>query len=218
VSRRRSPPRMPRCPSIPPPPCSRSSSPSAAYRPACRQARVFQRLVLLSLGLVVCLGRQTLSQVLVSLGTGQTDWSAGYRLFRTPRLQVAVLQRILLQQVLADVADGGQRHPVACPPDRGAAAAHERPDRLSLAPGTGEPPVGAAPGPRRPGRRAATERDEHLAQRVAARGPAQGQATPDQALPGPRLAPGGRAGRAPGRGRGDDGGTWGTAPGWGAAG
>jgi hypothetical protein len=75
----------------------------AAHRSACRQDRVFARLVLLTVGLVATLGRHTLTQVLVTLGAGTADWSAWYRLFNRPRLQRARLERLLLGQVLRQV-------------------------------------------------------------------------------------------------------------------
>jgi hypothetical protein len=89
-----------------------------AYRPVLRQERLYLRLVHLSLGLVLPLGRQTLSQVLVSVGLGQQDWSAWHRLFNQRRLTPAELQRVLVGQlaevvpptapVLAAVVDGTQ--------------------------------------------------------------------------------------------------------------
>jgi hypothetical protein len=89
-----------------------------AYRPTLRQERLYLRLVHLSLGLVLTLGRQTLTQVLVSVGLGQQDWSAWHRLFNQRRLTPAELQRVLVGQltevvpetepVLAAVVDGTQ--------------------------------------------------------------------------------------------------------------
>lgn len=75
----------------------------ADARPACGQDRVFHRFILLTLGLVITVGRHTVTQVLVSLGCGQTDWSAWYRLFSTPRVDVDRLPRLLLRQVLRPV-------------------------------------------------------------------------------------------------------------------
>jgi hypothetical protein len=72
-------------------------------RAACHQERVFQRFALLTLGLVITLGRHQLTKVLASLGAGQTDWSAWYRVFTVPRVDVLGLQRTLLGQVLRHV-------------------------------------------------------------------------------------------------------------------
>lgn len=74
-----------------------------AHRPACRQERVFHRLVALTLTCVCALGRHTLTQLLVVLGRGQLDWSAAYRLFSQPRLDYAALTRCFLRQTLAHV-------------------------------------------------------------------------------------------------------------------
>lgn len=64
----------------------------ASARAACRQDRTHQRLVVLSLGMLLSLGRHTLTQVLVTLGIGETDWTAWYRLFSTPRVVTSRLQ------------------------------------------------------------------------------------------------------------------------------
>lgn len=73
----------------------------AAYRGAVRQERVFVRLAQLSLGSVLTLGRQTITQMLVVLGVGGHDWSAWYRLFSDARLDLAVIARTLVTQVVA---------------------------------------------------------------------------------------------------------------------
>jgi hypothetical protein len=75
----------------------------AAHRAACRQERVFARLLLLTVGLVATLGRHTLTQVLVTLGAGTVDWSAWYRLFNQPRLRQVRLERTLLREILRHV-------------------------------------------------------------------------------------------------------------------
>ena len=90
----------------------------ADYRPAVRQERTFVRLVHLSLASVLSLGRHTLSQLLVCLGVGDSDWSAWYRLFNRERLTIDELQHLLVKQlltvvtpiepVLAAVVDGTQ--------------------------------------------------------------------------------------------------------------
>lgn len=73
----------------------------AAYRPAVRQERVFVRFVHLTLGLVLALGRHTVSQLLVALGVSDGDWTAWYRLFNRARLDLTIVQAILLAQVLS---------------------------------------------------------------------------------------------------------------------
>lgn len=73
----------------------------AAARPAVRQERVFVRLVHLTVGGVLALGRRTLALVLVALGLGEADWTAWYRLFSRGRFAVARVQALLVAQVLA---------------------------------------------------------------------------------------------------------------------
>jgi DDE superfamily endonuclease len=79
----------------------------AAYRPVVRQERVFVRLVLLSVGSVLALGRHTLSQVLVGLGVGDRDWTAWYRLFNRGRIDLLAMQTTLVAQFVAEVAPDG---------------------------------------------------------------------------------------------------------------
>jgi DDE superfamily endonuclease len=75
----------------------------AAYRGATRQERVFVRLVHLSLGCLLGVGRHTLTQLLVALGIGDADWTAWYRLFNRARIDVAAMQATLLGQALASI-------------------------------------------------------------------------------------------------------------------
>lgn len=75
-------------------------------RGACAQERVWVRLELLVIGLLTSLGRHTLSQCIVTLGAGDADWSAWYRLFSTPRVAVETLQR----QVVAAMVGLLDRH------------------------------------------------------------------------------------------------------------
>ncbi|CAN0470416.1 unnamed protein product, partial [Phaeothamnion confervicola] len=76
---------------------------------ACSQQRTTQRLIVLTIGLVLAVGRQTLTGVLVTIGAGDRDWSAGYRLFRTPSVALDRLRQTLLAQGLATI---GRREPV----------------------------------------------------------------------------------------------------------
>jgi hypothetical protein len=70
-------------------------------RAACEQQRSFERLVALSLGHMLAVGRRTITQDLVTLGLTESDWSAFYRLFSVPRVDEAVLSRTLSEQALA---------------------------------------------------------------------------------------------------------------------
>jgi len=74
-----------------------------AHRPAVQQERCFQRLTMLTVGLLCAVSRHTLTQVLVSLGLGDLDWSGAYRLFSAPRIDYAVLVRRFLRETLPHV-------------------------------------------------------------------------------------------------------------------
>lgn len=74
------------------------------YRCVVRQERISVRLVQMTIGCLVSLGRHTPSQMLVTLGLGNTDWSAWYRLFNRVRFSVPELHRQLITQVAAVVA------------------------------------------------------------------------------------------------------------------
>lgn len=81
----------------------------SAYRPAVRQERTYLRMVYLSLASVLSLGRHTVSQLLVALGMGNSDWSAWHRLFNQTRVEMAMVYQILVRQLLAVV---GETEPV----------------------------------------------------------------------------------------------------------
>ncbi len=63
----------------------------AAFRPAFRQERPYRRCVALVFGSLFAFARHTLSQVLLALGVTEQDWSAWYRLFSEPRLDLDAL-------------------------------------------------------------------------------------------------------------------------------
>lgn len=73
------------------------------HRAALQQERTYRRLVVLAVGLLCAFSRHTLTQVLIALGQGTQDWSAAYRLFSTPRVDVDQLCRCFLRQTLAHV-------------------------------------------------------------------------------------------------------------------
>jgi hypothetical protein len=62
----------------------------------CKQERSWQRLQLLNCGLLSTLGRHTLSQVITTLGAGEDDWSAWYRLFNQHRVKWGIAQQQLV--------------------------------------------------------------------------------------------------------------------------
>jgi hypothetical protein len=71
-------------------------APAAA---SCKQQRTWQRLQLLSCGLLSTLGRHTLSQVITTLGVGDDDWSGWYRLFNQNRVAWGSAQQQLVDAV-----------------------------------------------------------------------------------------------------------------------
>ena len=68
-----------------------------AHRAAFRQERCFRRMVALTVAMVFCFGRHTITQMLLTLGLVDTDWSAMYRLFSRERFEVSVLNRCLFR-------------------------------------------------------------------------------------------------------------------------
>ncbi len=79
----------------------------AAHRPAFGQDRPFQRCLALVLGWLCGFGRHTVTQALVVLGLGATDWTGFYRLFATPRFDYDRLTRCLLAETLPLAPVGG---------------------------------------------------------------------------------------------------------------
>src|SRR5213082_2501141 len=75
----------------------------AAHRPAFGQDRSYRRLGMLAVGLLCAFSRHTLTQVLVALRLGDQDWSAAYRLFSVPRVDIDQLARCFLRQTLGHV-------------------------------------------------------------------------------------------------------------------
>lgn len=89
-----------------------ASSPSvlAAFAPlllglhvACRQERTWQRVVVVLCGTLLNLGRQRLSQVIVTVGAGDHDWTAWYRLFNRGRVDWAAAQGQLVAELCAEL-------------------------------------------------------------------------------------------------------------------
>lgn len=68
---------------------------------ATRQRRTALRVVLLTVGLVLVPGRTMLSRVLQVMGVATRDWSAAYRVFARPRLNIDHLRRLLIARWVA---------------------------------------------------------------------------------------------------------------------
>ena len=79
----------------------------AAFRPALRQERPYRRCVALVFGSVFAFARHTLSQLLLALGVTEQDWSAWYRLFGVPRVDVEALSAELVRQTLTEMPATG---------------------------------------------------------------------------------------------------------------
>lgn len=70
-------------------------------RDATRQSRVAERLLQLTLALVLVSGRRMVSRLLVWLGRGDDDWSAAYRLFTRGRVDLEVVRRAVVVRWIA---------------------------------------------------------------------------------------------------------------------
>lgn len=76
-----------------------------AHRPAFRQERVYQRVVALIIAELVTFGRHTITQLLMTLGETERDWSAWYRLFSHGRFIYEAVSCILFRETLKHVAE-----------------------------------------------------------------------------------------------------------------
>lgn len=78
-----------------------------AHRPIVKQERVFERIKALVFGELLAFGRHTLSQIILSLGLVNEDWSAWYRLFNQGRFQEERANEVLFKECLEHIpADG----------------------------------------------------------------------------------------------------------------
>jgi len=74
-----------------------------AHRPAVGQARCFDRLRALVVGMLRTVTRPTITGLLLALGLTDADWSAFYRLFSRDRLDYDILTRCYLRETLAQI-------------------------------------------------------------------------------------------------------------------
>jgi hypothetical protein len=75
----------------------------AAHRPIFKQQRVYERVVALVLGEVFAFARHTVTQLLMTLGLTEYDWSGWYRLFSQGRFNAAAACEVLLGETLRHV-------------------------------------------------------------------------------------------------------------------
>lgn len=79
----------------------------ALHRPLFSQERIYQRVVALVFAELFTFGRHTVTQLLMTLGLNEWDWSAWYRLFSAERFDVEGAAQVLFEQTLQYVpADG----------------------------------------------------------------------------------------------------------------
>jgi len=73
-----------------------------AHRSIFKQERTYQRVVALVLAEVFAFGRHTVTQLLLTLGENEKDWSAWYRLLRE-RFHAERAARVLFRETLKHV-------------------------------------------------------------------------------------------------------------------
>jgi hypothetical protein len=79
----------------------------AAFRPAFRQERPYRRCMALVFASVTAFARHTISQLLLTLGVTEQDWSGWYRLFSEPRVDIDALDAELVRQTLSEIPATG---------------------------------------------------------------------------------------------------------------
>lgn len=73
------------------------------HRPIFRQQRVFNRVVALVLAEVFAFARHTVTQLLLTLGITDDDWSAWYRIFSRQRIDEEAAGRVMLEAVVSEM-------------------------------------------------------------------------------------------------------------------
>lgn len=76
-----------------------------AHRGVFRQERTYQRVVMLVLAELFVLARHTVTQLLMSLGQTEGDWSSWYRLFSQGRFRYEAASAVLLRETLKHVPE-----------------------------------------------------------------------------------------------------------------
>lgn len=72
---------------------------------ACGQKRVFNRVLALVMAELFAFGRHTITQLLLTLGIIDEDWSAWYRLFSHERFDEEKSSAVMLREMLAEVEE-----------------------------------------------------------------------------------------------------------------
>lgn len=76
-----------------------------AHRPVFKQNRIYLRVFALVMAEIFTFARHTMTQLLMSLGLNEEDWSAWYRLFSAERFDADQVAAVLLAQTLKHVAE-----------------------------------------------------------------------------------------------------------------
>ena len=77
----------------------------AKCEPAFGQKRVYSRGLALVMAELFSFGRHTVTQLLLTLGLTEEDWSSWYRIFSKPRFKEEEASAILLREMLAEVPE-----------------------------------------------------------------------------------------------------------------
>lgn len=76
-----------------------------AHRVILKQERVYQRVIGLILAEIMVFARHTITQMLMTLGMVEEDWSATYRLFSQKRFKYEQAKEIVFQETLRHLAE-----------------------------------------------------------------------------------------------------------------
>jgi hypothetical protein len=72
---------------------------------AFNQKRVFNRILALVMAELFAFGRHTITQLLLTLGLTEEDWSGWYRLFSYKRFDEEKTAKVMLTEMIAEVAE-----------------------------------------------------------------------------------------------------------------
>ena len=76
-----------------------------AHRPIFKQERIYQRVAALLFGELVVFARHTITQLLMSMGQTEADWSSWYRLFSQNRFRYEAASEVMFQETLKHVGE-----------------------------------------------------------------------------------------------------------------
>lgn len=76
-----------------------------AHRGIYKQERIYQKTTLLLIGEILVFARHTITQLLMSLGQTETDWSSWYRLFSQGRFPYEEASNVLFEETVKHVGE-----------------------------------------------------------------------------------------------------------------